>query len=208
MLNAGGLIKLHYHDNLEVLDLFTDENNVLYYRGVPLFTNIQLSEREHNHLIAVEDGLFVDGTFLDRFEYHDNELYFDDLIVSREYTDELVTDTVDELWDPNPYLQIGKIDLTYWFKLVFNSDKVKTYSNDSDMTMNVLIENPNNQELRVIIIGDTETVTDSDTIRVILSPDDQFQIRVKKPEPEDPENPEEPPEGWDLLDTDIAISLE
>ena len=109
MLEAGGLIRLHIHNHFEVLEAFSEKNGVLYYKNSPLSQSIQLSQREHNHLVNEPDGLFVDGTFLDRFDYHDQELYFDDVIVSREYKDENISAMIDVLWSTNPYLEIGKL---------------------------------------------------------------------------------------------------
>ena len=151
MIQAGGLIRLHYHDNLDILNLFSEVDNVLYYRNNSLFQNIQISEAEHNHLTKQQDGLFVDGTFLDRFSYYDNELYFDDKIVSREYTDQQITDMVNTLWQINPYLEIGKIDLTYWFENEISEDKTQKYKNNSDSNMNIKILNPEEQDLIIII---------------------------------------------------------
>lgn len=177
MINAGGLIKLHYHDHFDVLEAFDDVNNILYYKDVPLFQNIQISECQHNHLIRKSDGLFVDGAFLDRFDYHDNELYFDNIIVSREYTNQQITDMVDSLWSPNPYLTVGKIDLTYWFELVYSSDKLLNYRNNStDMTMHITINNPNNQTLQ-IYNDDIPSYDNTNVIHVDLLPSTNLIIR-------------------------------
>lgn len=149
MIEAGGLIKLHYHKNLDLLELFSEVSQVLYYRDKSLFWNLEISQLDHNHLIKKNDGLFVDGTFIDRFDYHDNELYFDDTIVSREYTDDQITEMVESLWVSDPFLTIGKLDLTYWFEAVYISDTVQTYENKSDSMMYVQINNPNNQTLEI-----------------------------------------------------------
>lgn len=104
MLQAGGLIRLHYHDNIEVLDKFTDINGILFYRGSPFSSNISISQREHNYLTALEDGLFVDGSFIDRFTYdsENDELLFDGIIISRDYDDQSVKDEINSLWNQNP----------------------------------------------------------------------------------------------------------
>jgi len=150
MQQAGGLIKLHYHENYGVLELFNDVNGVLYYRNSPLFQNVQISQEPHNKLSKKSDGLYSDGTFIDRFEYVDDELLFDGVIVSREYPDETITDLVSSLWSPDPYLEIGKIDMTYWFVTNNDSDTKKIYENTSkDSIIDVLINNPNNQELYI-----------------------------------------------------------
>jgi hypothetical protein len=176
MLEAGGLIKLHYHSHFDVLEAFSDISGVLYYKDSPLFQNIQLSQREHNHLVKQSDGLFVDGTFLDRFDYHDQELYFDDVIVSREYKDEAISTMIDTLWLTNPYLEIGKIDLSYWFELIYATSKIMIYQNNSDMPMNILIDNPNNQLLK-ISTGDTTINRNSERINVTLLPEQRLNVQ-------------------------------
>ena len=176
MLEAGGLIKLHYHSHFDVLEAFSDISGVLYYKDSPLFQNIQLSQREHNHLVKQSDGLFVDGTFLDRFDYHDQELYFDDVIVSREYEDEAISTMINTLWSTNPYLEIGKIDLSYWFELIYATSKIMIYQNNSDMPMNILIDNPNNQLLK-ISTGDTTINRNSEHINVTLLPEQRLNVQ-------------------------------
>jgi hypothetical protein len=176
MLEAGGLIKLHYHSHFDVLEAFSDISGVLYYKDKPLYQNIQLSQREHNHLVKASDGLFVDGTFLDRFDYHDQELYFDDVIVSREYKDEAISTMIDTLWSTNPYLEIGKIDLSYWFELIYATSKIMIYQNNSDMPMNILIDNPNNQLLK-ISTGDTTINRNSERINVTLLPEQRLNVQ-------------------------------
>lgn len=176
MLEGGGLIKLHYHNHFDVLEAFSEVSGVLYYKDSPLYQNIQLSQREHNHLVKESDGLFVDGTFLDRFDYHDQELYFDNIIISREYTNEKVSAMVSSLWETNPYLEIGKIDLSYWLELVYSTDKVLMYQNNSDMQMNMQIDNPSNQSLKLDVDG-TVTNSNSNKINITLLPSQRLTIR-------------------------------
>lgn len=112
MIPAGGLIHLHYHDHMDVLESFTDVDGILYYKASPLFSNVQLSKKAHNHLTKENDGLFVDGTFIDRFSYdqeHD-ELLFDNIIVSREYPEQEIKDMVNALWTTTPYKSITKVN--------------------------------------------------------------------------------------------------
>lgn len=176
MLEAGGLIKLHYHNHFDVLEAFSEVSGVLYYKDKPLYQNIQVSQRTHNHLVKASDGLFVDGTFLDRFAYRNQEIYFDDVIVSREYTNEKISAMVDSLWATNPYLEIGKIDLSYWLELVYSTDKVLMYQNNSDMQMKMQIDNPNNQLLKLDIDG-TVTNSNSTKINITLLPSQRLTIR-------------------------------
>lgn len=176
MIEAGGLIKLHYHNHFDVLEAFSEVSGVLYYKDKPLYQNIQVSQRAHNHLVKASDGLFVDGTFLDRFAYRNQELYFDDVIVSREYEDEAISTMINTLWSTNPYLEIGKIDLSYWFELIYSTDKIMIYQNNSDMPMNILIDNPNNQLLK-ISTGDTTINRNSEHINVTLLPEQRLNVQ-------------------------------
>ena len=176
MLEGGGLIKLHYHNHFDVLEAFSEVSGVLYYKDSPLYQNIQLSQREHNHLVKESDGLFVDGTFLDRFDYHDQELYFDNIIISREYTNEKISAMVDSLWETSPYLEIGKIDLSYWLELIYSTDKVLMYQNNSDMQMKMQIGNPTNQLLKLDVDG-TVTNSNSNKINITLLPSQRLTIR-------------------------------
>ena len=156
MLEAGGLIKLHYHWNYDILQLFSEENGILYYRSESLFKNLEISQAEHNHLSKNNDGLFVDGTFEDRFSYdseHD-ELYFDTRIVSREYTNQQITDMVNSLWTTDPFLEIGKVDMTYWLETLNDGASVKVYQNNSrDMNIQMKVLNPNSLILQTILDG-------------------------------------------------------
>lgn len=114
MIQAGGLIKLHYHNHMEVLEELTDVGGTLYYKNIPLFNNIQISQVAHNYLTRKSDGLFVDGTFLDRFNYDsaNDELLFDNRIVSRKYTETQIKNMVDGLWanETNVYGTITKVN--------------------------------------------------------------------------------------------------
>ena len=175
MLNAGGLIKLHYHSHYEVIEALTDVNGILYYKNSSLFNNIQISAAAHNYLTKKTDGLFVDGTFIDRFSYHDNELYFDTKIISREYTDQQITDMVNALWATDPYLTIGKLDMSYWLQSIYDSPTVKNYRNYSDMTINAIIKNDNAQELKINIDGVT-SITKQTQIPVIIDPNSVLSI--------------------------------
>ena len=169
MIEAGGLIRLHYHKNLDLLELFSETNQVLYYRDKSLFWNLELSQLPHNRLVKQNDGLFVDGTFTDRFSYHDNELYFDHVIISHEYTDNEIIGLIDSLWTPNPYEQLGKIDLSYWFELITANTKTLAYKNNSDSTMYLLITNPNNQSLKIEIDGNLSYSSDTEINMTLLT---------------------------------------
>ena len=127
-------------------------------------------------MVKYLDGLFVDHALLDRFEYHDNALYFDNVIVSQEYTDEIITDMVSGLWSSDPYLEIGKIDLSYWLKRTFASEKVLAYTNTSDTDMNIRINNPEYQLLSLFYNNETVT-NNSNKILITLESDTAIQIR-------------------------------
>lgn len=108
MQSAGGLIKLHYHDNKTVLDKFSDISGILYYNDESLFLNLELSKAEHNKITKNDDGLFVDGSFIDRFAFKDGELLFDDIVISRNYDEdqEKINKAIKELWAENPFKDI------------------------------------------------------------------------------------------------------
>ncbi len=178
MQQAGGLIKLHYHTNLSLLELFSETNNILYYRGSPLFQNIQISQKQHNKLTRESDGLFVDGTFIDKFEYINGELLFDGIIVSREYTNQQIINTINSLWSPDPYLEIGKIDMTHWFVLHNDSNIKKVYENTSkDTVLDLLITNQDNQDL--IIKYGVNTLNSNDSEISIKLPANSY-LEVKE----------------------------
>jgi hypothetical protein len=169
MLEAGGLIKLHYHKHFELLEAFIDVNDILYYKDEPLFKNIQISSQSHNYLSKKSDGLFVNGTFLDRFSYHDDELYFDDKIVSREYTNQQITNMVNSLWTTNPYHTLGVIDYTHWLECIKSTDKELTYKNNSDISMNIKILNPNGQILTVRVIDAIANYGNTEISKILTS---------------------------------------
>ena len=174
MLEAGGLIKLHYHQHLELLEAFTDVDNILYYKNEPLFKNIQISSQSHNYLSKKSDGLFVDGTFLDRFSYHDNELYFDNKIVSREYTDQQITNMVNGLWTTNPYHTLGVIDYTYEPSIrtmipKINSGGLSGGAIAAIVSMNIKILNPNGQMLAVRVIETTINYDNTEISKILTS---------------------------------------
>ena len=177
MQQAGGLIKLHYHTNLSLLELFSETNNILYYRGSPLFQNIQISQKQHNKLTRESDGLFVDGTFIDRFEYINGELLFDGIIVSREYTNQQITNTINSLWSPDPYLEIGKIDMSHWFVLHNDSNTKKVYENTSkDTVLDLLITNQDNQDL-IIKYGVNTLNSNNSEISIKLPANSYFEVK-------------------------------
>lgn len=167
MLKAGGLIKMHYHDHYEVLESFYDVDGVLYYREKPLFLNITISPNEHNYLTKLENGLFVDGTFLDRFSYENDELLFDNIIVSREYEDQKIQDMVTSLFNKDTFHEIGKIDLNRFFETISIQDTELTYKNNSDMDMTLAIINPTRQTL-VIVSGENTDTNNMANITYIL----------------------------------------
>lgn len=106
MAKTGSLIQLHNHDNFEVLEELEDSDGKLYYKGVPIYTPV--SKQLYNALTTLLDGLYVDGScflsrnqydMLTKFNYENGELYYDGLIVSREYQDNAIYDMITALWD-------------------------------------------------------------------------------------------------------------
>ena len=106
MPNPGSIIQLHHHNNFELLEFFTETNNNLYYKNKPVYTPISLSE--HNAIQTKDDGFFVDGkNFIDdtehdilsRFSFKNANLYFDNIVVSREYQRPAIQLMIVELWE-------------------------------------------------------------------------------------------------------------
>lgn len=116
MVQAGGLIRLHFHDNIDVLDKFKYKDGVLYYDGIPLQANakplyqsIDISKKANNILTSNSDGLFVDGSLLNRFSYDTTtkELKFDNVVISMDEDDTKVSDETEKLWATDPYTALS-----------------------------------------------------------------------------------------------------
>ena len=102
---TGSLIQLHKHDNFDVLEELEDSGGKLYYKGVPIYTAV--SSKANNAIVTVSDGIYVDGScflsgnqydLLTKFSYKNGELLYDNVIVSREYQDNAIYDTVTAVW--------------------------------------------------------------------------------------------------------------
>ena len=102
---TGSLIQLHNHDNYDVLEKLEDSGGKLYYKGVPIYTAV--SSKANNAIVTVSDGIYVDGScflsrdqydLLTKFSYKNGELLYDNVIVSREYQDNAIYDTITAVW--------------------------------------------------------------------------------------------------------------
>ena len=102
---TGSLIQLHNHDNYDVLEELEDSGGKLYYKGVPIYTAV--SNKPNNAIVTISDGIYVDNScflsgdqydLLTKFSYKNGELLYDNVIVSREYQDNAVYDTVTAVW--------------------------------------------------------------------------------------------------------------
>lgn len=102
---TGSLIQLHNHDNYDVLEELEDSSGKLYYKGVPIYTAV--SSKPNNAIVTISDGIYVDGScflsgdqydLLTKFSYKNGELLYDNVIVSQEYQDNAVYDTVTAVW--------------------------------------------------------------------------------------------------------------
>lgn len=102
---TGSLIQLHKHDNFDVLEELEDSGGKLYYKGVPIYTAV--SSKANNAIVTVSDGIYVDGScflsgdqydLLTKFSYKNGELLYDNVIVSREYQDNAIYDTITAVW--------------------------------------------------------------------------------------------------------------
>ena len=106
MPSTGSIIQLHHHNNFELLEFLTEDNGNLYYKSKPVYTPISLSE--HNAIQTKDDGFYVDGkNFIDdtehdilsRFSFKNANLYFDNIVVSREYQRPAIQLMIVELWE-------------------------------------------------------------------------------------------------------------
>lgn len=254
MINAGGLIRLHYHNNFQLLELFSEVdgilyfnalslfknleisqqqhnyltkesdglfvdgtfidkfsevNGVLYFNGNSLFDNVEISQQQHNHLTKENDGLFVDGTFIDRFDYDDenDELLFDDIIVSREYNNQDVTNAVESLWTQDPFHILNTINVNYLIKTIVNNTKQKLYKNNSYNTIIVTITNTNEQRLKIKI---GEELNISDLNDIVNEPEENSSEESTEPiteptdEPTEPTEPAEPTEPIEPTDEELS----
>ena len=102
---TGSLIQLHKHNNFDVLEELEDSGGKLYYKGVPIYTAV--SNKPNNAIVTISDGIYVDNScflsgdqydLLTKFSYKNGELLYDNVIVSREYQDNAVYDTVTAVW--------------------------------------------------------------------------------------------------------------
>lgn len=106
MAATGSLLQLHSHNNYDILEEISDINGQLYYKGVPIY--IGLSKENNNAIELFSDGIYVNGSYflnkeqfdlLTKFDYKNNELYYDDIIVSREYDIKEIEDMINEIWN-------------------------------------------------------------------------------------------------------------
>ena len=102
---TGSLIQLHNNDNYDVLEELEDSDGKLYYKGVPIYTAVSI--KPNNAIVTISDGIYVDNScflsgdqydLLTKFSYKNGELLYDNVIVSREYQDNAVYDTVTAVW--------------------------------------------------------------------------------------------------------------
>ena len=96
MSDTGSLIQLHSHTNLELLEFLSDDNGNLYYKGVPIY--IQVSKDKNNAIQKLPDGIFVDNSIISRLSTKDDRLYFDNVLVTQEYTERDIEIMIIGLW--------------------------------------------------------------------------------------------------------------
>jgi len=105
MSSTGSIIQLHQHINFPLLEFLTEDNNNLYYKDKPIYTPI--SKLANNLIEEKEDGFFVNGAtlpdeiqhnILTRFSTLNGVLYFDGIVVSREYERQSIQLMVQQLW--------------------------------------------------------------------------------------------------------------
>ena len=167
MIEAGGLIKLHYHNNFETLESLSDNSGILYYKNKPLFHNVHISATQNNILEVKNDGLFVDGTFLNRFTYSDNELKFDNVIVSREYSDNDIQTSINNVWIENTeFHEVGHLDLSYFLQVIQNDIYRYECLNKYRSVMHLKVNNPEQIVLEIYI--DSTKVRESDLSEIFI----------------------------------------
>ena len=67
LINGGGLLKFHEHENKDVLDLFSIINNELYFNGEPL--KFKVSNKEDNAITIEEDGIYINKTLIQGIKF-------------------------------------------------------------------------------------------------------------------------------------------
>lgn len=102
---AGSLIQLHYHDNLAILEKLSEVSGNLYYKNMPIFTEV--SKETTNAIIKKVDGIYVDNTYflsekqyriLTKFDYYNGSLVYDNRIVSWDYTEDQLNVLHRQVW--------------------------------------------------------------------------------------------------------------
>lgn len=96
-MQAGSLIPMHAHGNMEVLDKLSENTDKqLLYDGKLI--DAAISKEANNLVERKSDGLFVDGELLGEFSYVNGVLKFKGITVSQEYDKRSVTAMIYELW--------------------------------------------------------------------------------------------------------------
>ena len=102
---AGSLIQLHYHDNLAILEKLSEVNGNLYYKNMPIFTEV--SQEETNAITKKSDGIYVDNRYflnekqhqiLTKFGYYNGTLVYDGRIISWDYTEDQLNVLHRQVW--------------------------------------------------------------------------------------------------------------
>lgn len=96
MAKTGSLIQLHSHTNLEILEFLSDVDDNLYYKGIPIYT--QVSSDKNNAIQKLPDGIFVDNSVLSRLSTKDNKIYFDGKLITQEYTENEIQTMITGMW--------------------------------------------------------------------------------------------------------------
>ncbi len=97
MAKSGSLIQLHSHTNLEILEFLSDVDDNLYYKGIPIYT--QVSSDRNNAIKKLPDGIFVDNSILSRLSAKDDKIYFDNKLITQEYTENEIQNMITGMWN-------------------------------------------------------------------------------------------------------------
>ncbi len=103
---TGSLIPFHQHNNLDLLQLLTDTNGLLYYNGKPVTPPVK-NDKNNALQVTSNNELFVDGTYflskeqyevLSKFDYAAYLLTFNGREVALKADDSSVKSVINQVW--------------------------------------------------------------------------------------------------------------
>ena len=141
MANSGSLIQLHKHLNLDILEQLSELDGNLYYKNMPIY--IAVSNNPNNAITTLTDGIFVDNSYflsknqydlLTKFSYKNNELYYNNILVSRNLNDTLLNHI------NNLSIHVTKDDKDLWNSTLQNAKDYakKLFDNVTSFTIEIV----------------------------------------------------------------------